>query len=186
MQIALKKSNCNGTMRFVYDDRESLENIFRKFETTLFELSQRASTNQLLIVGLSAGGSLLAFAANRIPSTYSLEIHTLAAPLNGYGLDRFGNLLIDQYAPPEIYPLQSFFRQIGLGLQPYAKPQSHVQVFHHKEGASARHLAAHCGRFEAYCDPLKIQANNVPSAKEFYYQGDLDVPGIFQTILYCH
>ena len=185
MESALKKSACKGAMRFDYDDRESLQTIYHSFEKALFDLSERSATRRLLILGLSAGGNLLAFAASRIPQSYSIEIHTMASPLNGYGLNRFGELMINQFAPSDSYPPQSFYRHIGLGFDSYLQAKDHIRVFHHKEGESASHLVSHCGRFAGYCDPLKIQSNNVPNAQEFYYEGDLNIPVVFQNILTC-
>jgi len=183
--LALKMPACKGVLRFDYDDRQNLQRISHKLRAAIEDLSERTGTHRILMIGVSAGGTLFAQNAAKFSSKYLVEIHTLAAPLKGYSLNRFGDFLISQFAPVSEYGTDGFYRKIGLGIPPYEAPGENVRVLHHKEGKSAKHLISHCGPFRGHCDSLKIQANNVPGAREFYSYGEVNIQRVAQEILDC-
>ncbi|MBT3785935.1 hypothetical protein HOF92_13255 [bacterium] len=185
INYALSRPYCKAVMSFRYDDRKTLNIISNRLLDSLQELRSSTKTETVLLFGISAGGIILSDIAARIPKGISSEIFTLAAPLRGYDLNRFGDLLIEEYAPLQVYGKHGFYRQIGLGIAPYQRPGNKVNVTHHKEGKSARHLISYCGQFTGFCNSLKIQSNNVPGSSEFYSKGDLQIERMARKILSC-
>ena len=50
-------------------------------------------------------------------------------------------------------------------------------------------LRSYCGDNAKYCEPLKIQNNNIPGSKEFFYKQythETIMPAVSKLIIDCH
>jgi hypothetical protein len=185
VRLLFESPSTQGVMTFQYDDRASLYEISRRLLRQMDGFLHQVKIQELVLLGLSAGGNLLANLGEKIPFEGRTEIHTLASPLRGYGLSRFGEQMLEHFAPLHDYGIHGFYREIGNGMQPYPQAKKQTRVYHHKEGSSANNLISHCGEFRGYCDPLKIQHNNVQGSQEFYSPSDLDSLRVVREILSC-
>jgi len=141
---------------FDYDPSRTLSELSAEFIYQFNTFAQSADVEKLIIFAHSAGGVIASFSANKLIFEGVLEVHTLASPLNGYHLSES---LIDY---------SGFAKEIALGFWAFTKPDENVRVYHHKTVEDAS-LRSWCAVFSRFCDPLKIQNNNVPGSAEYYY-----------------
>jgi len=183
--LLFQNPRTQAVMIFKYDDRASSYKINRRLMRDIQSFVHKITVDELILLGISAGGNLLAKYSENIPFDGEMEIHTISSPLNGYSLARFGQPMIEHFAPAETYGSHGFYREIGAGMQAYAPAPGQIRVYHHKEGSTADNLISHCGQFRGHCDPLKIQYNNVPGSQEFYASAKLDTFSVLGKILKC-
>ena len=127
------------------------------------------------LVGFSAGGIIASYSANKLIFSGTIELHTLASPLNGYHIS---DALLDEHT--------GFFREISAGFDAFES--ANVKAYHHKN-VEDEDLRSYCGDNAKYCEPLKIQNNNIPGSKEFFYKQythETIMPAVSKLIIDCH
>jgi len=149
-----------GVMIFSHDAVKSLSVIGDDFVARFNAFVAEKKPDEVIIIGWSAGGTIAASTAHRLSIGGKGEIHTVASPLRGYALKGFLEALLEDSV--------GFSREIGVGFASFAEAPTNFRVYHHKTVKDSD-LSGRCGGFAAFCDPMLIQANNLPNSKEFYY-----------------
>ena len=168
---------------FDYDENLLLFEISNDF---VIQFNQFASNNEfeeIVIIGFSAGGIIASYSANKLIFSGTIELHTLASPLNGYHIS---DALLDEIQDSRGRPLTGFFREIGAGFDAFES--ANVKAYHHKN-VEDEDLRSYCGDNAKYCEPLKIQNNNIPGSKEFFYKQythETIMPAVSKLIIDCH
>ncbi len=142
---------------FDYDEKLSLEEIGNEFISQFNLFVSDLDVEEIVIIGQSAGGVIVASSASQLIFNGPIELHTLASPLNGYHIPRafLGNLV-------------GFAKEIALGFDSFNIPKSNVKSYHHKT-INDEELESYCGDYRDFCNGLKVQKNNLAGAKEFFY-----------------
>lgn len=161
-----------GILDFDYDEKLSIADISEDFVSQFDEFVSENDLEEIVVIGQSAGGTIAAYSAHRLNFPGTIEIHTLASPLRGCDNKGFA----EQFVPGE-----GFYREIGIGFDPFNAPADNVKVYHHKT-VNDEALTQ--------CDtPVLMQYNNVPGSKEFYYpelNHETIMPTVSKTIIECH
>jgi len=167
-----KDLKAKGTLDFDYDEKLSIAEISEDFISKFNKLVSENEFEEIVIIGQSAGGTVAAYSAHKLNFPGVIELHTLASPLKGCNNKGFA----EQFVPGE-----GFYREIGIGLDPFNAPSDNVKVYHHKT-VNDETLTQ--------CDtPVEMQYNNVPGSKEFYYKElshETIMPTVSKTIIECH
>ncbi len=168
----------------IYDQDENsrLEDISQKFLDDIHSLLKEKPVDELVIFGSSAGGVTASYSIAKLNFQGPVALHTMASPLNGYDLRGFGEAFIGEGR--SVYE-----KEIALGLEIFKKPGKNVGVYHHKTVTDTVLKDHYCREFSAFCDPIKIQDNNIEGSKEFYYpQYDHNPLGAFviRDVLKCY
>jgi hypothetical protein len=170
-------SKTKGILDFDYNESLSTYAICRIFLQEFNTFVSENDFDEIIILARSAGGNIISYCAPDLKFDGTIEIHTLAAPLNGYQVD-------DKYLTNR-YGIE---RELGRGYPPYGKPPSNVKIYHHKT-VDDESLRSWCGIYDYLCDPIKIQDNDVIGSKEFWYPG-LNHSSIVQVVskmvIDCH
>ncbi len=170
-------SKTKDILDFDYDELQTLKEISDNFSTKFNEFVLENDLEEIIIIGQSAGGVVVSFSAHRLDFDGIIELHTLASPLNGYHVS-------EQF----LGELVGFSREIGEGFEPFKTPPNNVKVYHHKT-VEDESLRSWCGDYADFCDPLKVQYNNIEGSKEFFYP-EQDHTSIMFTvsklIIDCH
>ncbi|MDP2695812.1 MAG: hypothetical protein Q8O87_01005 [bacterium] len=151
-----------GFLDFDYNEKLALNEIGADFVSKFNTFATRGF-DEIVVFGISAGGIVASYSAHQLISDGIIEIHTTAAPLNGYKLGIFSQRVAKDF--------KGLIRDIGLGLEPYLMPRNNVRIYHHKT-VEDEFLRFWCGSYAIFCNPRAIQDNNVPGSKEFYYPED--------------
>ena len=152
--------NFGGYLYFTYDaNQETLNTIGTRFVSE-YNTFATQEFDEIIIYGQSAGGVVASYAAHLLGNATYIEVHTLASPLNGYKFGSAAEQIAQQFT--------GLNKEIGLCINPYAKPPANVKIFHHKT-VEAQTLRSSCGAFASLCSPKVIQDNNVPGSSEFAY-----------------
>jgi len=168
-----------GNLVFAYDKSRSLADLGADFINRFNTFIGEKKPEEVVVIGWSAGGTILASQAHNLRVSGDLEIHTVASPLKGYSLKGFLESLLDGQT--------GFAREIGLGFGPFVGAPANAKVYHHKTVTDSD-LSGRCGNFAAFCNPLTIQNNNLSSAKEFYYpeyDHELIMTAVAQMVINC-
>jgi len=160
---------------FDYDENLLLAEISNDF---IIQFNQFVSDNEfeeIVIIGQSAGGIIASYSASKLVFSGIIELHTLASPLNGYHVS-------DVFLGEQT----GFSREIGAGFDAFES--ANVKAYHHKN-VDDEELRSYCGDNARFCDPLKIQNNNIPNSKEFFYKQythESIMPVVSKLIIDCH
>jgi hypothetical protein len=160
---------------FDYDENLLLADISNDFVTQFNKFALENKFEEIVIIGQSAGGIIASYSANKLVSEGVIELHTLASPLNGYHVS--AAFLGEQ---------TGFSREIGIGFEAFEFAD--VKSYHHKT-VDDEDLRSYCGENSRFCDPLKIQNNNLPGSKEFFYleyTHESIMPAVSKLIIDCH
>jgi hypothetical protein len=149
-----------GILDFDYDEQKSLQTISGEFVSQFNTFAAEHNPEEIIVIGQSAGGTVAAFSASQLNFSGKMEIHTMASPLRGYNLRGFMESFVGDR--------QGFGREIALGISPFIKPGNNVKSYHHKTVTDSQ-LTSSCGDFEAFCNAIDIQNNNLPGSKQFSY-----------------
>ncbi len=160
---------------FDYDENLLLADISNDFVTQFNQFALDNEFEEIVIIGQSAGGVISSYSANRLVFSGTIELHTLASPLNGYHVS-------DVFLGGQT----GFSKEIGIGFDPFKS--ANVKAYHHKN-VNDEELRSYCGDNAKFCDSLKIQNNNLPGSKEFFYKQythETIMPAISKLIIECH
>ena len=157
---------------FYYDEKLSIAEISEYFIAKFDEFVSKNDFGEIIIIGQSAGGTVAAYSVHKLNFSGTIELHTLASPLRGCDNKGFKSAFV---------PGEGFYREIGIGFDPFIIPVDNVKVYHHKT-INDETLTQ--------CDtPIEMQYNNVPGSKEFYYEElshETIMPTVSKTIIECH
>jgi len=152
-----------GFLYFTYDaNKETLSVITSRFVSE-YNTFAAQGYDKIIIYGQSAGGVIASYAASQLGAYPKVEIHTLASPINGYKFGSAAEQIAQQFT--------GLNKEIGLGIDSYAKPSSNITVYHHKT-VEDQTLRSFCGSYASLCSPSVIQDNNVPGSSEYKYPND--------------
>ncbi len=165
------------SMDFEYDETHHLDEISDNFLSEFNTFVTEHTPSELVIFGESAGGTIISYSLPQITFDGHIEVHTLASPLRGSD------------APAAFVAQTGFGKDIATGLDPYQASGDNVDVHHHKTVTDSV-LTEKCPeQYSEFCDPLKMQNNNVPGSQEYYYS-DEDHTSIMTTVtmnvIACH
>lgn len=152
-----KDPKFNGLLDFSYDVNESLESISKSFLDQVVPFIKNSGSDEIVMIGQSAGGTILAHNAHALPDNPAIELHTMASPLRGYHTPSFA-----------IKEETGYSKDIAAGIDPFKSPKNNIAAVHHKT-VTDETLASACKGFEAFCNTLKAQDNNLKGSDEFFY-----------------
>lgn len=143
-----------------YSKNDTLENISSDFISKFNSFVDSVKTDEIVIFGDSAGGTIAAYSAHLLKYSGKAELHTNASPLRGYGLS---GLIAEIFLKNKT----GLNKEIGTGFAPYQAAPANFKVYHHKTVNDS--VLSECGGMKGFCDVRAIQNNNLPGSKEFYY-----------------
>ena len=173
-ELMMKDPKTKGILTYEYDEEKELENISNEFLAELDSFIAPYDIEELVIVGVSTGGIISSYSAHKLSFQGIIELHTIAAPLKGYGLkDTNQELLGDR---------TGLKREIALGFEQFITPPKNVKVYHHKmiEDPS---LLSWCGDRIDLCNTLEIENNNLEGSKEFLYGEQYNHDTVMNAVL---
>jgi len=167
-----KDAKAKSVLDFDYDEKLSITQISEDFISEFNKFVSENEVEEILIIGQSAGGTVASYSIHKLSFDGPIELHTLASPLRGCN----NKGIASQFVPGE-----GFYREIGIGFDPFNRPPENVKVYHHKTVND---------EILTQCDtPILMQYNNVPGSKEFYYQElnhETIMHTVSKTIIECH
>ena len=158
---SLMEKDAKARFVLIYDQDENLglQAISEKFLADLRGQLAKTPVDELVLFGASAGGVTASNSVARLDFSGPIALHTLSSPLKGYG---FAEVWVGEGS--------RFYKEIATGALPrYAAPGANVKAYHHKTVTDTILKDHYCGAFASLCDVRKIQDNNLPGSKEFYY-----------------
>lgn len=171
-KIILKDPKVKGLLTYDYDEKLILEEISKDFVKETNKFLEPLDVEELIIVGTSAGGTVAAYSLHKLDFPGIIELHTIASPLRGCNNKGFR----EQFVKGE-----GFWREIGIGLDPFVTPSTNYKAYHHKtiEDSALNQ-----------CDtPVEMQYNNLEASKEFYYpehNHESIMSAVLKLIIDCH
>ncbi|MEA2036406.1 MAG: hypothetical protein U9O94_02780 [Nanoarchaeota archaeon] len=164
-KVILQDQKVKGIFTYDYNENLLIEEISQDFVEKANRFILESQPEEIVLVGVSAGGNLAVHSMSELDFEGIIELHTVAAPLRGYDLKGVEGLAGKR---------TGFEREIGIGFEQYEMPSEKTKVYHHKEiteEGEEHSLLSWCEPFTGLCNVLQIQNNNVPESKEFYYPG---------------
>lgn len=168
-----KNPNVKGIFTYDYNENLTLDEISVEFILQANAFISEMELDELIIIGSSAGGNVAVNSIDNISFDGEIELHTIASPLNGYGLKGIKERLIGERDGLE--------REIAYGFEPFKITRENIKTYHHKT-VEDESLLSKCGAFVKICNTLQIQNNNVEGSKDFYYQ-DRDHKTIMNEVI---
>lgn len=151
-----------------YAPTDTLAATSADFTTKFNQFIATQNPDEVIIFGLSAGGTILANSAHDLVVPKKAELHTIASPLKGFGLQGFmGYFLGDKVG---------LRREIGMGFAPYLPPPKNVTVYHHKTLHDSVYTGACEGSAWLCTTIVELQNNNLAGSEEFYYSDYDHIP----------
>lgn len=145
---------------YAQDADLEIEEISRQFLDYMHDLLSKHEVEELVILGSSAGGVTSSYSISRLEFSGPVALHTLASPIRGYDITGFRKRFLGDRT--------GFIKNIAIGFEPFDAPGDNVKVYHHKTVTDSV-LKGYCEDMEDFCEPLKIQNNNIEGSKDFYY-----------------
>ena len=145
-----------GVLDYDYDEDLLLDQISDAFLEKFTDFVEAKKPDALIIFGYSAGGVVISNVAHHLDFSGSVYVHTMASPLAGYNL-----------ASPFLGNKEGYIRQLASGIGSFTAADN-TQVSHHKTIIDST-LTDFCGNAKRFCEPLKVQNNNVPGSADYYY-----------------
>ena len=162
---------------FDYDETALLETISDDFVAQFTAFVAEQDVEEIIILGQSAGGVIASAAAHQLVFEGSIELHTMASPLNGYHVS-------EEYLTEQV----GFGREIGEGFTSFPTPPKNMIVYHHKTVEDEPFLSR-CGENIELCDAVEIQNNNLEGSQEFFYPEethDSIMETVSELVISCH
>lgn len=178
----IMESDSKTRFVIIYDQNEesNIYEISQKFLADMNETLEEHDVDELVLMGISAGGVTASYSISRLDFSGDVALHTLASPLKGYGLSGPMQAFLGER--------QGYLRDIAVGFKAFEPPGENVKVYHHKT-VNDTILRAYCGEYSSFCDPVKIQNNNLKVSKEFFYprlDHDPLAKEVIRTVLSCY
>jgi hypothetical protein len=183
-ELILRNPKTKGLLIYEHNENDSIEQIKVDFIQQTNQFIKGNDFEELIVLGVSAGGTIASYSVNEIDFSGPAELHTIAAPLSGYGMVGFKSNFIGDRT--------KFERELAMGFEKYDKPGANFKVYHHKEITTADQedsLLSWCDELIRFCDILAIQYNNIEGSKEFYYHGynhKTIMNKVLKMIIDCH
>ncbi len=156
-EAAKMDSRYVGLLDYDYDEALELEQITNIFLEKLEDFVGAKRPDALVVFGFSAGGTVISSAAHALNFDGPVQLHTMASPLSGYHVAEL--FLADR---------EGYLRELAAGIQAYLPPTENVSAVHHKT-VTDKVLVDFCENAKKFCDPLKVQNNNLKGSADFYY-----------------
>jgi len=171
-EVILQNSKTKGVLVYDYNENLSLEEISNDFIQETNSFIQPLNAEELILIGISAGGTVASYSLNKLDFEGIVKLHTIASPLRGCDNGGFRKKFVEG---------EGFWREIGIGLDQFITPSLNYMAYHHKT-VQDEYL-------EQCYSAVEMQNNNLENSKEFYYpeenHGSI-VNLIFDKILSCY